>query len=41
MDNVVYKSTVLEPTIKHLIKETSLCHREEHNLIRKGENAGA
>ena len=36
MDNNVYKSTVLEPTIKHLIKETSLCSQASHNLIRRG-----
>ena len=38
MDNSVYKSTVLEPTIKHLIKETSLCSQALRNLVKRGQN---
>ena len=38
MYNSVSKSTVLEPTIKQLMKETIFCPRAEHNLIRRGKN---
>ena len=38
MGNGVSKSTVLEPTIKNLTKETRLCHREARNLARRGKN---
>ena len=41
MDNGFSKSTVLEPTIKHLMKETSLFYREEHNSVRRRENVRA
>ena len=32
---------VLEPTIKHLTKETSLWTRAENNLVRNGQNIRA
>ena len=32
MENGVYKSTLLEPTIRHLMKETILCRRAARNL---------
>ena len=38
MDNGVSKSNFLEPTIKHFIKETSLCHGEARNVVRRGQN---
>ena len=38
MDNGVYKSTVLLPTIKHLIKETSLCRRAARNLVSREQD---
>ena len=41
MDNVVTKSTILEPTIKHLMKETSLGIQAALNLVRRGKNKGA
>ena len=41
MENDVYKSTPLEPTIKHLMKETGLCHREAHNLVSREQNIRA
>ena len=34
----IYKSTSLEPTIKHLMKETRLCRRVASNLVRRGRN---
>ena len=37
-DNGDYKSTVLERTIKHSIKETSLGCRAAHNLVTRGQN---
>ena len=37
MGNSVYKPEVLEPTIKKLTKETSLCRRESQNLVRRGK----
>ena len=36
MDNGVSKSTVLEPTIKHSMKETSLSRRSARNLVKIG-----
>ena len=36
MDNDVSKSTVLEPTIKHLMKETILGHWSACNLVSIG-----
>ena len=33
MDNGVYKSTVLEPTIKHLSKEPIICRKAARNLV--------
>ena len=36
MENGVFKLTCLELTIKHLTKETILCHRAERNLVRRG-----
>ena len=41
MDKGVSKSTVLEPTIEQLMKETSLCRRAARNLVSRGENIGA
>ena len=34
----VSKIKYLEPTIKHLIKETRLTHRAAHNLVMRGHN---
>ena len=34
----IYKSTSLEPTIKHLMRETRLCRRAARNLVRRGHN---
>ena len=34
----IYKSTSLEPTIKHLMKEKRLCRRVASNLVRRGRN---
>ena len=36
MNNDVYKSTCLEPTVKHLMKETRICRRAVHNFVRRG-----
>ena len=41
MDNGIYKSIVLEYTIKHLMKETSLGRRAAHNLVSRGQNIRA
>ena len=41
MENFVSKSTVLEPTLKHLMKETSLFCRAACNLARRRKNMGA
>ena len=41
MDTCVSKSTALEPTIKYLMKETSLFRREERNFVRRGVNIRA
>ena len=41
MDNKVSKSTILEPTIKHVMKETRLGSRAERNLVRRGQNIRA
>ena len=38
MDNDVSKSTCLEPTIKHLMKETRIFRMEELNLVIRGHN---
>ena len=38
MDNDVSKSKVLEPTIKHLIKQPSLDRRAARNLVRRGKS---
>ena len=38
MGNVDSKPTVLEPTIKHWMKETILGCRAAHNLVRRGQN---
>ena len=38
MDNDVSKSKVLEPMIKHLMKETGLGCRAALNLVRRGKN---
>ena len=35
--NGEYKSTVLEPRIKQLMKETSMDHREAINLVSRGQ----
>ena len=32
------KSTLLEPTIQNLMKETRLFRRESRNLVRRGNN---
>ena len=37
IDNGVSKSTVLEPTMKNLTKETNLCYRTVHNLASRGK----
>ena len=37
----VYKSTCLEPNIKHLMKETRLCRKSERNLVQRGHNIRA
>ena len=37
----VSMSTHFEPTIRHLTKETRLCHREALNLIMRGHNIRA
>ena len=39
-DNSLSISTVLELTIKNLMKETSLVLRAEQNLVRRGQNIG-
>ena len=39
--NDVSKSTHLEHTIKHLMKETRRFRREAHNLLRRGNNIKA
>ena len=41
MKNGVYKSTILEPTIKQLTKETSLFPRATLNLVSRGKNIRA
>ena len=41
MENGVYKSTRLEPTTKHLIKETSIYRRAARNFPSRGGNIGA
>ena len=41
VDNGVSKSILLEPTIKHLMKDTSLGRWATHNLVRRGQNIGA
>ena len=41
MNNGVSKPTLLEPTIKLLIKETSLGHRSVRNLVTRGQNIRA
>ena len=41
MYNGVYKSTVLEPTIKRLVKETSHGRRAARNLVSRVQNIGA
>ena len=41
MENCVSKSTVLEPTTKHLIKETSLFRMAAQNLVSRGQNIGS
>ena len=41
MDNGISKLTVLEPTIKHLTKKTSLGLRAARNLVRRGQNIRA
>ena len=41
MENGVSKSIVLEPTIKQLMKETSLCRRAARNLVMRGQNIRA
>ena len=38
MKNGASKSTCLEPTIKHLMRETRLCRRAARNLVRRGHN---
>ena len=38
MENGVSKSTMLEPTIKHLTKETSLGSSAAHNLVVREKN---
>ena len=38
MENGVSKSTVLEPTIKHVVKYTSCGSREALNLVRRRQN---
>ena len=38
MENSVSKSTVLEHTIKHLMRETRLFRRAARNLVRRGKN---
>ena len=40
-ENGVSKSTFLEPTIKHLTKETSLGSSAAQNLVRRGKNIKA
>ena len=41
MENGVSKSKVLEPTIKHLMKETSLGSQASRNLVRREQNIRA
>ena len=41
MDNGVSKSTVLEPTTKHLMKKTSLGRSPAHTLVRRGQSIRA
>ena len=38
IDNGVHKSTLLEPTIKHLMKERSSDSRAARNLVGRGQN---
>ena len=38
MNNGVFKSTLLEPTIKLLLKETRLCRRTARNFLIRGHN---
>ena len=37
MNTGASKSTCLEPTIKHLIKETRICRRAVCNLVRRAK----
>ena len=41
MYNGVYNSILLELTIKHLMKETSLCRRVALNLVRRRQKINA
>ena len=38
INTYVSKPSHLEPTIKHLMKETRMFHREPRNLVRRGHN---
>ena len=41
MENDVFVSTLLEPTTKHLMTETSLGRRASCNLVSRGQNMRA